>query len=313
MWVSMDILSCTASIFHLVAISIDRYWAVTNIDYIRNRTAKRILIMIALVWFAAMTISIPAIFLFKDDNNPTITGVCMVTQDHLYTIFSTVGAFYLPTVIMLIIYARIYSVARQRIHKKRFVKKQQQEKKRERERHFSVGTKNSNSSAMTEMTLLKVPTTESPISRCELSDVHNNGSSGSGEHDDNENKYKTNGHMDSPSRAMLPKTSNDVLKAKKHKEKLEMKRERKAARTLAIITGSFILCWLPFFILAIIGPFIRESVAIPQIVESITLWLGYCNSLLNPIIYTVFNPEFRIAFQKILFGKYSRKYRRTHR
>lgn len=29
-------------------------------------------------------------------------------------------------------------------------------------------------------------------------------------------------------------------------------------------------------------------------------WLGYLNSLLNPIIYTIFNIEFRRAFAKIL-------------
>lgn len=29
-------------------------------------------------------------------------------------------------------------------------------------------------------------------------------------------------------------------------------------------------------------------------------WLGYLNSLLNPIIYTIFNIEFRRAFGKIL-------------
>lgn len=302
MWVSMDVLCCTASILHLVAISIDRYWAVTNIDYIRNRTAKRILIMIAVVWFVAMLISIPSIFLFKDDNDPTKTGICMISQDHVYTIFSTMGAFYLPTILMLIIYAKIYSVARQRIRKKRF----QEMRTKEQSRRVRETT------PQTEMTLLTVPPTESPVSRCEISEIHN-GSSGSADHDDNENKYKTNGHLDSPSRAMLPKTSNDLLRAKKHKEKLEMKRERKAARTLAIITGAFIICWLPFFINAILAPFIRDKVHIPPLVESITLWLGYCNSLLNPIIYTVFNPEFRAAFQKILFGKYSRKRRRNNR
>ncbi len=36
---------------------------------------------------------------------------------------------------------------------------------------------------------------------------------------------------------------------------------------------------------------------------SLFLWLGYFNSTLNPIIYTVFSPEFRQAFQRILFGK----------
>lgn len=308
MWVSMDVLCCTASILHLVAISVDRYWAVTHVDYIRNRTAKRILIMIAMVWFVAMTISIPSIFLFKDDNDPTVTGICMISQNHVYTVFSTVGAFYLPTIVMLIIYAKIFVIARQRIRKKRFAKKKQKEEKR-RSRESTPPT----CTNTTEMTLLTVPQKGSPVLRSEISEMPLNGSSGSGEHDDNENKYKTNGHMETAQSQMLPKTNNDVLKAKRQKEKLEMKRERKAARTLAIITGAFIMCWLPFFINAILAPFIREKIQIPALVESITLWLGYCNSLLNPIIYTVFNPEFRAAFQKILFGKYSRKYRRSHR
>lgn len=307
MWVSMDVLCCTASILHLVAISIDRYWAVTNIDYIRNRTAKRILIMIAVVWFVAMSISIPSIFLFKDDNDPTVTGICMISQNRVYTIFSTVGAFYLPTILMLIIYAKIFVVARQRIRKKRFAQKKQIQQK---QKHTESSPTCNNT---TEMALLTVPRKDSPVSRSENSEMPVNGSSGSGEHDDNENKYKTNGHLDSAQTAMLPKTSHEIMKAKKQKEKLEMKRERKAARTLAIITGAFIICWLPFFIHAILAPFIRSEVHIPMLVESITLWLGYCNSLLNPIIYTVFNPEFRVAFQKILFGKYGRKYRRNTR
>lgn len=32
----------------------------------------------------------------------------------------------------------------------------------------------------------------------------------------------------------------------------------------------------------------------------LTTWLGYVNSALNPIIYTIFNREFRKAFKKIM-------------
>jgi hypothetical protein len=31
-----------------------------------------------------------------------------------------------------------------------------------------------------------------------------------------------------------------------------------------------------------------------------TTLLGYLNSCLNPIIYTIFNPEFRKAFKRVL-------------
>ncbi|XP_015781415.1 5-hydroxytryptamine receptor-like [Tetranychus urticae] len=89
------------------------------------------------------------------------------------------------------------------------------------------------------------------------------------------------------------------------KESLEAKRERKAAKTLAIITGVFVICWLPFFILALIRPICGDSCSPPKMVQSIFSWLGFTNSTLNPIIYTIFSPEFRTAFQRILLGRQS--------
>jgi hypothetical protein len=40
--------------------------------------------------------------------------------------------------------------------------------------------------------------------------------------------------------------------------------------------------------------FVKEEII------SFLTWLGYLNSLLNPIIYTIFNIEFRKAFANIL-------------
>ncbi|ENN80127.1 hypothetical protein YQE_03435, partial [Dendroctonus ponderosae] len=86
------------------------------------------------------------------------------------------------------------------------------------------------------------------------------------------------------------------------KESLEAKRERKAAKTLAIITGAFVMCWLPFFILALLMPLCGAACTISEFIMSFALWLGYFNSTLNPVIYTIFNPEFRQAFKRILCG-----------
>uniref|UniRef100_A0A1I7UBS5 G_PROTEIN_RECEP_F1_2 domain-containing protein n=1 Tax=Caenorhabditis tropicalis TaxID=1561998 RepID=A0A1I7UBS5_9PELO len=37
-------------------------------------------------------------------------------------------------------------------------------------------------------------------------------------------------------------------------------------------------------------------------------WIGYMNSFMNPIIYTIFNTEFRRAFKSILFGRNSSRH-----
>ncbi|XP_021354563.1 octopamine receptor 1-like [Mizuhopecten yessoensis] len=105
---------------------------------------------------------------------------------------------------------------------------------------------------------------------------------------------------------------SNVLNLDEEKRKHESKRERRAARTLGIITGAFIMCWLPFFIVALISPLIKnKDVTIPQSVQTFVLWLGYFNCLVNPFIYTVFNEEFRKAFKKLASCRYCLK-RRFH-
>ncbi|XP_008056790.1 trace amine-associated receptor 4-like [Carlito syrichta] len=78
------------------------------------------------------------------------------------------------------------------------------------------------------------------------------------------------------------------------------RRENKATRTLSIVMGVFVLCWLPFFILTIIDPFI--NFATPEDLYNLFLWLGYFNSTFNPIIYGMFYPWFRRALRTIVTG-----------
>ncbi|XP_050684557.1 5-hydroxytryptamine receptor 1-like isoform X1 [Leptidea sinapis] len=91
-----------------------------------------------------------------------------------------------------------------------------------------------------------------------------------------------------------------------HQKKLrfQLAKERKASTTLGIIMSAFIICWLPFFVLAIVRPFVSED-TIPDAVSALFLWLGYINSLLNPIIYATLNRDFRKPFQEILFFRCS--------
>ncbi|XP_017856178.1 PREDICTED: octopamine receptor Oamb-like isoform X1 [Drosophila arizonae] len=87
----------------------------------------------------------------------------------------------------------------------------------------------------------------------------------------------------------------------KRSAKFQVKRfrmETKAAKTLAIIVGGFIVCWLPFFTMYLIRAFCEDC--IQPTVFSVLFWLGYCNSAINPVIYALFSHEFRIAFKRIV-------------
>lgn len=74
--------------------------------------------------------------------------------------------------------------------------------------------------------------------------------------------------------------------------------DHKAAVTLGVIMGTFLLCWVPFFTINIIGAFC--GTCIPPVVFAIFTWLGYLNSTMNPVIYSIFNVEFREAFKRVL-------------
>ncbi|CAH1396884.1 unnamed protein product [Nezara viridula] len=80
---------------------------------------------------------------------------------------------------------------------------------------------------------------------------------------------------------------------------IKMKREHKAARTLGIIMGTFILCWLPFFLWYVITS-LCQACYVPEVAVTLLFWIGYFNSTLNPLIYAYFNRDFREAFKNTL-------------
>jgi len=80
-------------------------------------------------------------------------------------------------------------------------------------------------------------------------------------------------------------------------------KERRVARTMAVIMAAFVVCWLPFFVMYVLFPFCGAacSEAVGERFVTFIVWLGYINSTLNPVIYTVFNVDFRRAFKSLLF------------
>ncbi|XP_039387033.1 trace amine-associated receptor 4-like [Mauremys reevesii] len=84
------------------------------------------------------------------------------------------------------------------------------------------------------------------------------------------------------------------------KNNISTKKENKATKTLSIVMGVFVFCWLPFFSLTIADAFINFST--PEDLYNAFLWLAYFNSTCNPIIYGLFYSWFRKAFKMIVTG-----------
>jgi hypothetical protein len=100
-----------------------RYWAVTDIDYAHQRTAKRIGIMIVILWILSFLVSIAPMFGWKDPewDKRLENYECLVSQDVGYQIFATASSFYVPLLAILFLYWRIFLVARKRIRRRQQV------------------------------------------------------------------------------------------------------------------------------------------------------------------------------------------------
>ncbi|XP_036918690.1 5-hydroxytryptamine receptor 1A [Sturnira hondurensis] len=311
LFIALDVLCCTSSILHLCAIALDRYWAITDpIDYVNKRTPRRAAALISLTWLIGFLISIPPMLGWRTPEDRSDPDACTISKDHGYTIYSTFGAFYIPLLLMLVLYGRIFRAARFRIRKtvKKVEKKRAdtslgaspapQPKKsvngepEGREWRQCLGNRAGG------IQCTNGAVRQGDGTALEVIEVHRMGNSKE--------------HLPLPSELSAVTCASASFEKKNErnaeaKRKMALARERKTVKTLGIIMGTFILCWLPFFIVALVLPFCENSCHMPTLLGAIINWLGYSNSLLNPVIYAYFNKDFQNAFKKIIKCKFCRQ------
>ncbi|CAG0879214.1 unnamed protein product [Darwinula stevensoni] len=339
------------------------YIAVTHpIKYAKHKNSSRVVMTIALVWVISAAIGSPIVLGLNYTPNRELNICAFYNSD--FIIYSSLSSFYIPCIIMVFLYWRIFKAIRERARKSLAARKsralvienaahkgkhlanesrsaldktpsqpdgsgsQDEEEEEEEDEHVIV-----NEAACTEFI---------PMAQV---NHHPRGEKGEGV-----GKGRNGGTLDSgvgaseggkrdsspsPDTSLLPPklppstvqgrsksplglkkrpgspgspagrfTIYKVHNASKRKrEKSSAKKEKKATKTLAIVLVVFLLCWVPFFtcnILDAISIKLEADWSPGVTLFLLTTWLGYINSFVNPIIYTIFNPEFRKAFKKIL-------------
>ncbi|XP_060622814.2 D(1) dopamine receptor-like [Anolis sagrei] len=124
-WVAFDIMCCTASIFHLCIISLDRYWAIASpFRYERRMTPGLASAMIALAWTLSILISFIPVQLHwhKAEEAGSLsrslsTQRCDARLNRTYAVASSLISFYIPVTIMIGTYTQIYRIAQAQIRR----------------------------------------------------------------------------------------------------------------------------------------------------------------------------------------------------
>ena len=79
--------------------------------------------------------------------------------------------------------------------------------------------------------------------------------------------------------------------------------ETKIAATIALITGLFVIAWLPFFVVNMLAEFCLPCLPpYPNIMRLVRFvkWMHYSNSIVNPFVYAYRNGEMRKTFKRLL-------------
>ncbi|XP_051561390.1 alpha-2C adrenergic receptor-like [Myxocyprinus asiaticus] len=321
-YLALDVLFCTSSIVHLCAISLDRYWSVTQaVEYNLKRTPHRVKGMIVVVWLIAAVISFPPLIsMDRNNEGDEREPQCQLNDHTWYILYSSIGSFFAPCVIMILVYIRIYQVAKTRTRNM---------SEKHRDPDGSSGTPRLENGLSREDSRRENGHCASPAPGerrtgeddpdAELEDSSSSDEKGKRMQNETAPARKSSRKNSSSSKHSSRKSrasnkSLDLFSSRRKRrntisrKKISQAREKRFTFVLAVVMGVFVVCWFPFFFSYCLHGICRKPCAINETLFKFFFWIGYCNSSLNPVIYTIFNQDFRRAFQKILCRSWKRSF-----
>ena len=365
--VLLDVMLCTASILNLCCISLDRYFAITKpLKYYTKRSKRLALIMICITWIVAALVSCPHILGWRDEGRWENTHQCVLSSNSGYVIFSSLGSFYLPLLVMSFVYIRIMIVVSRRNNSiisywRKFHKYTGRSASRTGCESWTTHDISGNISYLNRV-WAKCEKTELSCGATALTNYHakdsklvhfapqipestptkiphdvevdtgtthpSNSQAGHKPHgishlkdgtvtkprvgETHTKSLKNGNKIDRTSDRQSKRWTNCLqisireCTCKTEKEKIVERastKDNKAAKTLVIVMGGFVACWAPFFIIYTIETFCKAC-RIDPMTFVICVWLGYFNSMINPLIYAFYNSDFRYTFWKLTLGRF---------
>ncbi|XP_052424160.1 alpha-2B adrenergic receptor-like [Carassius gibelio] len=324
-FLALDVLFCTSSIIHLCAISLDRYLSISwPVQYPTQRTPRKIKGAILVVWLISAVISFPPLVSMNKNpqvsNNKTLLAKdgggpqCKLNEDPWYILYSSIGSFFAPCLIMILVYVRIYQIA------KKHTRCPPGELRKDSASRVPPGRELQNGKNQGGVDPVNVPNmtgsrfntvnqSQPPAESRQLM-KHSRGCKYNEDSSTSSVGTLEPGHQTSTQTQMYQKViikskgSQKPAETQKTKRKAIIIREKRFTFVLAVVIGVFVVCWFPFFFSYSLQAICPEACKLPEPLFKFFFWIGYCNSALNPLIYTIFNRDFRKAFKKILCKNY---------
>ncbi|XP_036294872.1 alpha-2A adrenergic receptor [Pipistrellus kuhlii] len=341
-YLALDVLFCTSSIVHLCAISLDRYWSITQaIEYNLKRTPRRIKAIIVTVWVISAVISFPPLISIEKKGGggqQRDEPRCEINDQKWYVIASCIGSFFAPCLIMILVYVRIYQIAKRRTRVPPSRRgpadsappppggaAERRPNGLGPERRLGPGGADAEAETLPAQLNGAPPGEPTPAAAAgprdtDVLDLEESSSSEHGERPRGSRRSDRGGRAKGQAARGSPARPGDSLPrrgpgagpgapgsgpeeergsggAKASRWRGRQNREKRFTFVLAVVIGVFVVCWFPFFFTYTLT---AVGCAVPRTLFKFFFWFGYCNSSLNPVIYTIFNHDFRRAFKKIL-------------
>lgn len=324
-YLALDVLFCTSSIVHLCAISLDRYWSVTQaVEYNLKRTPRRVKGMIVVVWLIAAVISFPPLIsMDRNNEGDSSEPQCQLNDHTWYILYSSIGSFFAPCVIMILVYIRIYQVAKTRT-------RNMSEKRRDPDGGSGTprlenglsreDSRRENGHCASPPPGERKPGEDDPDAELEDSSSSDEkakrtqNETAPSRKDRRSSRKNSSSSKHSSRKSRASSKSLDLFSSRRKRrntisrKKISQAREKRFTFVLAVVMGVFVVCWFPFFFSYSLYGLCREPCAVHDTLFKFFFWIGYCNSSLNPVIYTIFNQDFRRSFQKILCKSWKRSF-----